>query len=114
MIGCQSLSGDVSTFLNYLSYKLSIYMITNPICEKPTCDHKGTIEAGLSPVPGSEGDASMSFSTFDERTGTLYAIVEGGGPEEDVVSRWIPSPDLSSISREQGIRKCISKQSYVN
>lgn len=61
----------------------------------------GTIEAGLSPVPGSEGDASMSFSTFDERTGNLYAIHEGGGPEEDIVSRWIPAPDYSSISREQ-------------
>ena len=45
----------------------------------------------------------MSFSTFDERTGNLYAIHEGGGPEEDIVSRWIPAPDYSSISREQGI-----------
>ena len=24
----------------------------------------------------------MSFATYDERTGNLYAIVEGGGPEE--------------------------------
>ena len=43
----------------------------------------------------------MSFATYDERTGNLYAIVEGGGPEEDVMIRWIPAPDLSSISREQ-------------
>ena len=54
----------------------------------------------------------MSFSTFDDRTGNLYAIVEGGGPEEDVVIRWIPAPDLSSISREQGIHECISKRCY--
>ena len=45
----------------------------------------------------------MSFATYDERTGNLYAIVEGGGPEEDVMIRWIPAPDLSSISREQAM-----------
>jgi len=63
----------------------------------------GSIDAGLAPVPGSESDASMSFATYDERTGNLYAIVEGGGPEEDVMIRWIPAPDLSSISREQAV-----------
>ena len=53
------------------------------------------------PVPGSENDASMSWTVFDDRTGNLYAIHEGGGPEDEV-SRWIPTSDLSSISKEQG------------
>ena len=53
-------------------------------------------------MPGSESEASMSFSTFDDRTGNLYAVTEGGGPDnEDVVIRWKPAPDLSSMSREE-------------
>ena len=44
----------------------------------------------------------MSWTVFDDRTRNLYAIHEGGGPDEDIVSRWIPTSDMSSISREQG------------
>ena len=43
----------------------------------------------------------MSWTAFDGRTGNLYAIHEGTGPEEDVVSRWTMTSDLSNITREQ-------------
>ena len=52
-------------------------------------------------VPGSGIDANMSWTAFDGRTGNLYAIHEGTGPEEDVVSRWTMTSDLSNITREQ-------------
>ena len=52
-------------------------------------------------MSGSEIDANMSWTAFDARTGNLYAIHEGTGPDEDTVSRWTMAADLSNITREQ-------------
>ena len=58
-------------------------------------------------VSGSEIDANMSWAAFDSRSGNLYAIHEGPGPDDDVVSWWTIAWDMENIINMTRVQESI-------